>query len=150
MHKCIAAVTDDVDRFRFNRAVARIRELTNLLSSDIKHPNVLRFGLETLVQLVGPMMPHIAEELWWRLGHDVLLANMPWPRADPAYLADETITLAVQVKGKLRGTLNMPVDSDNATVEQAALALEGVLRITGGATPRKVIVIPNKVVNVVI
>jgi leucyl-tRNA synthetase len=150
MHKSIAAVTDDVDRFRFNRAVARIRELTNLLSSNIKHPGVLRFGLETLVQLVGPMMPHIAEELWQRLGHDVLLADMPWPRADPAYLADETVTLAVQVKGKLRGTLNMPVDSDNATVERAALALEGVLRITGGTIPRKVIVIPNKVVNVVI
>ena len=75
---------------------------------------------------------------------------MPWPRADSAYLADETVTLAVQVKGKLRGTLNMPVDSDNATVERAALALEGVFRITGGAIPRKVIVIPNKVVNVVI
>ena len=84
------------------------------------------------------------------VGHDVLLVDMPWPRADPAYLADETVTLAVQVKGKLRGTLNMPVDSDNATVERAALALEGVLRITGGAIPRKVIVIPNKVVNVVI
>jgi leucyl-tRNA synthetase len=150
IHKSIAAVTDDVDRFRFNRAVARIRELTNLLSNDIKHPGVLRFGLETLVQLVSPMMPHIAEELWQRLGHDVLLVDMPWPRADPAYLADETVTLAVQVKGKLRGTLNMPVDSDNATVERAALALEGVLRITGGAIPRKVIVIPNKVVNVVI
>jgi leucyl-tRNA synthetase len=150
IHQTIDAVTADLDRFRFNRAVARVRELTNLLSSDVKHPGVLRFGLETLVQLLGPMMPHIAEELWERLGHDTLLADTPWPCADPALLANETVTIAVQVKGKLRGTLDMPVDSDNAIVEQAALALEGVLRITGGAAPRKVIVIPNKVVNVVI
>jgi leucyl-tRNA synthetase len=149
IHKTIDAVTADLERFRFNRAVARIRELTNLLSGDVEHPGVLRFGLETLMQLIGPMMPHIAEELWRRLGRETLLADTPWPSADPALLADETVTLAVQVKGKLRGTIDMPINSDDAAVEQAALALEGVQRITGGAAPRKVIVIPNKVVNVV-
>lgn len=150
IHKTIHTVTADLERFRFNRAVARVRELTNLLSGDVQHPYVLRFGLETLVQLIGPMMPHIAEELWRRLGRETLLANTPWPSADPTLLADETVTLAVQVKGKLRGTIDMPINSDDAAVEQAALALDGVQRITGGATPRKVIVIPNKVVNVVL
>ena len=114
-HKAIAAVTDDLDKFRFNRAVARIRELTNALdelpAAEPGAPEVLREGLETLARLIGPMMPHLAEEMWQELGRSGLLAEQPWPRADPGLTRDEQVTLAVQINGKLRATLDMPRDT---------------------------------------
>ena len=152
-HKTIAAVTDDLDKFRFNRAVARIRELTNTLeelqSSEPGAAEVLREGLETLTRLLGPMMPHLAEEMWQTLGGEGLLADQPWPVADPQLTRDEQITIAVQVNGKLRGTLEIPRDVDNLVVEEAALALPQVLRWLEGRPPRKVIVVPNRIVNIV-
>ena len=96
------------------------------------------------------MMPHLAEELWQVLGYTEILADAAWPKADPAMLVEDTVTIAVQVKGKLRGTIEMPIDADQALVEQAALALEQVQKVTNGAVPRRVIVVPNKIVNVVI
>ena len=152
-HKTIAAVTDDLDKFRFNRAVARIRELTNTLeelpSSEPGAAEVLREGLETLTRLLGPMMPHLAEEMWQMLGGEGLLADQPWPVADPQLTRDEQVTIAIQVNGKLRGTLEIPRDLDNLAVEEAALALPHVLRWLEGQPPRKVIVVPNRVVNIV-
>jgi leucyl-tRNA synthetase len=152
-HKTIAAVTDDLDKFRFNRAVARIRELTNALeelpASETGAPMVLREGLETLAWLLGPMMPHLAEEMWEALGGRGLLANQPWPGADPDLTRDEQVTIAVQVNGKLRGTLDIPRDLDNAAIESAALALPQVTRWLDGHPPRKVIVVPNRIVNIV-
>jgi leucyl-tRNA synthetase len=154
VHKTIAGVTDDLEKFRFNRAVARVRELTNLLgeiegdADDVAW--VRRTGLETAIQLIGPMMPHLAEELWQWLGHETLLADVPWPEADRSLLVEETITVGVQVNGKLRGTVDMPRDSDRATAETLALTLDGVQRAMGGKPPRKVIVVPNKIVNVVV
>ncbi|HMK68096.1 MAG TPA: class I tRNA ligase family protein, partial [Stellaceae bacterium] len=152
-HRTVAAVTDDLDKFRFNRGVARIRELTNALEEvGGKGPGeaaVLRFGLETATRLLGPMMPHLAEELWHQLGHATLLVEQPWPKADPALVAEETVTVAVQVNGKLRGTLELPRDADNKSAEAAALALPAVTRFLEGRTPRKVIVVPNRIVNVV-
>jgi len=154
IHRAIFAVTADLELFRFNRAVAHVRELTNALeafgSQEAGHDWVRRFGFDTTVKLIGPMMPHIAEELWQRLGHEKLLAESDWPVADKAFLIDETVTIAVQVKGKLRGTIEMPRDAENAVVEQAALALEPVRRAMGGAAPRRVIVVTNKIVNVVV
>jgi leucyl-tRNA synthetase len=154
MHQTIAAVTEDLEQFRFNRAVAHVRELTNHLgdysATGSGHAYIRRKTLETVVQLIGPMMPHIAEEFWQMLGHKTLLADAAWPIADPAFLVDETVTIAVQIKGKLRGTIEMPRDADSAAVEQAALALEPVLRATNGQAPKRVIVIPNKIVNVVV
>ncbi len=153
-HKAIAAVTGDLERFHFNRAVARIRELTNALSElDPKTPAagwVLREGLEALVRLIGPMTPHIAEELWSRLGHETLLADTPWPEADPALVADDTVTIAVQVNGKLRHRLELPRDADKETVERAALDCEAVQRAIGGKPVRRVIVVPNRIVNLVV
>ncbi len=154
VHQTIAAVTEGLERFRFNRSVAHVRELTNALA-DYKdagptHDYVRRFALETVVQLIGPMMPHIAEELWQTLGYETLLADAPWPKADPAYLVDETVTIAVQIKGKLRGTIEMPRDADKAAVEEMALALDAVQRVTEGNPPQRVIVVPNKIVNVVV
>src|SRR6202022_449209 len=152
-HKTIAAVTDDLDKFRFNRAVARIRELTNALDElPVGAPgaaHALREGLETLARLLGPMMPHLAEEMWEQLGHERSLAEEAWPQSDPELTRDEQVTMAVQVNGKLRATLDIPRDTASAAVEDAALALPQVARWLEGHAPRKVIVVPNRIVNIV-
>lgn len=154
IHRTISDVSGDFDAFRFNRAVARIRELTNALSgldgNGADRSWTRRFGFETAAQLIAPVMPHLAEELWSILGHDTLLCDTAWPKADDKYLSEETVTIAVQVNGKLRGTIDLPVDVDKKVAEDRALALENVARATGGAAPRKVIVVPNKVINVVL
>jgi leucyl-tRNA synthetase len=153
IHKTIAAVTDDLEKFRFNRAVARIRELTNALdelpAADPGAGAVLREGLETLARLLGPMMPHLAEEMWHELGGATLLAETRWPRPDPDLARDEQVTVAIQVNGKLRGTLDLPRDAEKAAVETAALALPAVARLLDGRAPRRVVVVPNRIVNIV-
>jgi leucyl-tRNA synthetase len=152
-HKTIAAVTDDLDKFRFNRAVARLRELTNALdelpAAEHGAPEVLREALESLARLLGPMMPHLAEEMWQEIGGSGLLAEQPWPKADPNLVRDEQVTLAVQINGKLRATLDVPRDTATGAVEDAALALPQVARWLDGHPPRKVIVVPNRIVNIV-
>jgi leucyl-tRNA synthetase len=154
MHKTIARVTEDLARFGFNRAVARIREFTNTLAAlegdDDAAAFVRRQGAEALSRLIGPMMPHLAEELWHELGHAGLLARAPWPQADPELMSEEMITVGVQVNGKLRGTIELVKDMDQEEARAAALALPGVARAMAGKTPRKVIVIPNRIVNVVL
>jgi leucyl-tRNA synthetase len=95
-------------------------------------------------------MPHLAEELWHLLGHDTLLADAPWPRAEAALLVDERVTVAVQVNGKLRATVELPRDADRDTASQAALAADGVARAMAGKPARKVIVVPNRIVNLVV
>jgi leucyl-tRNA synthetase len=152
VHKTILAVSDDLEALRFNRAVARIYELANTLG-DAKGSvgsGPLREGLEALVQLVAPMMPHLAEELWQRLGHTSLLAEEAWPEADPVLATDDSVTIAVQVSGKLRGTLEVAKGTDRASLESAALALDNVVRAMDGKTARKVIVVPDKIVNIVV
>jgi leucyl-tRNA synthetase len=157
IHRTIAAVSDDLDKFRFNRAVARIRELTNAVeelppqafAAAPGAPAVLREALETLAQLLGPMMPHLAEEMWETLGGAGLLAEQPWPVADPDLARDEHVTIAVQVNGKLRATLEFPRDSASGVVESAALQLPQVTRWLDGRPPRKVIVVPNRIVSIV-
>jgi leucyl-tRNA synthetase len=153
-HKTIAAVTDDIDKFRFNRAVARIRELTNALegvTDDMPAAGaVLREGLEAATLMLGPMMPHLAEEMWQQLGHAALVAETAWPLADPELARDEQVTIAVQVNGKLRATLDFPRDAAASDVEEAALALPQVARLLNGKPPRKVVIVPNRIVNVVV
>ncbi len=152
-HKTIAAVTQNVEQFHFNVAVARTRELANALGAFKAKNNgdywAQREALEMLVRLVGPMMPHLAEELWQRLGHNTSLVEESWPEADPALTKEDTVTMGVQVNGKLRGTLTLALNSEEASVRDAALALEGVQRALDGKDPRKVIVVPNRIVNVV-
>jgi len=153
IHRTIRDVTDDLDRFHFNRGVARIRELTNALeeiADDTGAGVVLREGLETAVRLLGPMMPHLGEELWQILRPGNLLADEKWPRFDPALAAEETVTLAVQVNGKLRGTVELPRDSAEDAAKAAALALPTVVKALDGKAPRKTIVVPNRIVNVVV
>ncbi len=153
-HKAIDRVSRDLDIFHFNKAVARIRELTNELEGldpgEKGADWVLRNGLETAVRLIGPMMPHLAEELWHSLGHETLLADTAWPEADDDQLQEETVTIAVQVNGKLRGTVELPRDSDDETAETAALALSNVVSAIKGKSVRKVIVVPNRIINVVV
>ncbi|MGH6981521.1 MAG: class I tRNA ligase family protein, partial [Stellaceae bacterium] len=152
IHRAVATVTDDFAKFRFNRAVARIRELTNLLEDDgASLPQaVLREGIEAAVRLVNPIMPHLAEELWHGLGHATLLADQPWPKAEAALLVDEFVTVAVQVNGKLRATIDLPRDADQDSAAKIALAQEGVARTIGDKQVRKVIVVPNRIVNLVV
>jgi leucyl-tRNA synthetase len=152
-HRTIAVVTDHLEKFRFNSAVARIRELTNLLEEGAEGKGAgaaLREGIETAVRLLGPMMPHLAEELWQHLGHETLLADTPWPKPDPALAVDETVTLAVQVNGKLRGTVELERDAAQDAAAAAALSLPAVQRLLEGRAPRKTIVVPNRIVNVVV
>ena len=152
VHKTIIAVSDDLDALRFNRAVARLYELTNTLvdGKDTVDSTTRREGLETLVRLLAPMMPHLAEELWQRLGHTTVLAEENWPEADRALAADDSVTIAVQVSGKLRGTIEFAKGTDKATLEAAALELDNVQRAIEGKTVRKVIVVPDKIVNIVV
>ena len=154
IHKTIAGLTEDLDRFHFNKAVARVRELSNTLESLKPDQNgadwVMRFGLETLICLIAPMTPHIAEEAWEQLGHKTLLTETPWPEADNSLLVDETLTIGVQVNGKMRGTLELPVDCDRDIAEQQALELPNVLTAMAGKSPRKVIVVPNRIINIVV
>ena len=154
IHRTVADVTGDLERFHFNRAVARIRELTNALETlDPNEPGaaaVLREGLETAVRLIGPMTPHLAEELWAALGHATLLADMPWPEAEAALLVEETETIAVQINGKLRDTLTQPKGTDISSTTNTVLAMDSVKNALAGRKHDKVIVVPGRVANVVI
>jgi len=153
-HRAIAAVTEGIERFHFNAAVARLYELSNVLAGvDAGAEDerwALREGIEALVTMLAPMMPHLAEELWEQLGHDSLLAERPWPKADPALLVDDSVTIAIQVNGKLRAKVTMPRDADEAALRQAAVEQDNVVRALGDKEPRKVIVVPNRIVNIVV
>jgi len=153
-HRAIAAVSDDIERFRFNRGVARIRELSNAIGAYQPTGEaagaVLREALETLVLLVAPMMPHFAEEAWATLGRDGYACRQPWPEADAALTAEERLVVPVQVNGKKRATLELVPDADPAAVEAEALAQPKVAAAIAGKAVRKVIVVPNRIVNVVV
>ena len=155
IHAAIAGVTDDLEAFHFNRSVARIHELVNALS-DINAASlsrdgaaVLREGLETVTLLIGPMMPHLAEELWRMLGHETLLAETAWPVAIESLLVQDTVKLAVQVRGKMRGTIEIARDADQDAAERAALALATVTAALDGDEIKKIIYVPNRIINVI-
>ena len=153
-HKTIAGLSADIEAFHFNKAVARLYELANTISAfrarDAGDSWALREALEVFVRLIGPMTPHLAEQLWQELGHQALLADAPWPVADAALLVDDTVTVAVQLNGKLRGTIQLPKDAPKDTAETAALALPELVRGLDGKMPKRVIVVPNRIVNVVL
>ena len=153
IHRTVDGVTDDLDSFHFNRAVARIHELVNRLvdmaGDDDGARWVRREGCDAVVMLIGPMMPHLGEELWHRLGHDRLLVDTAWPEADPALLVEDTVTVAVQVRGKLRATLDLPRDADRASAEAAALALPAIAAALEGKTVNRIVFVPNRIINVV-
>jgi len=153
IHQTIAGVTGDLEGFHFNRAVARIHELVNALGDsagdDAASRGVRREGFDAVVRLIGPMMPHLGEELWRRLGNQTLLADTAWPEADPALLVEDTVTIAVQVRGKLRATIELPRDTEQAEAERAALASPQVAAALAGKTIERIIFVPNRIINVV-
>ena len=148
MHQTVAAVAEDIESLGFNKAVARIYELTGAVEKA--QPSASRSAaIRTLVQLVAPMMPHLAEEAWASLGADGLVADAAWPAVDPALLVEDDVTIAVQHKGKLRDTLTAPKGAAKEDLEAMALASEKVQRSLDGAEIRKVIVVPDRLVNIV-
>jgi leucyl-tRNA synthetase len=154
MHKALDASARSIETLRFNVAIAQIYEATNSLYAAASKKGegldwALREGAELLVQMIGPMMPHLAEECWARLGYNTLLANQPWPAAEPALLVDDQITIAVQVNGKRRDELVIARTAGKAEIEAAALKLEAVARALEGRPVKKIIVVPQRIVNVV-
>jgi leucyl-tRNA synthetase len=153
-HKALDAVGRHIEALRFNVAVAQIYEFTNALSAALAKSNQdlawsLREAGLILVQLISPMMPHLAEECWARLGYNTLLANASWPVAEAALLVDDNVTIAVQVNGKRRDELTIARTAAAKDVEAAALKLDSVIRALEGKAPKKVIVVPQRIVNVV-
>jgi len=147
-HQTIAAVAEDIEALAFNKAVARIYELTSAIEKAA--PSADRnAGIHTALLLAAPMMPHLAEEGWAALGQPGLVSDAPWPEADPALLIEDEVTIAVQHKGKLRDTLTAPKGASKEALEALALGSEKVQRSLDGAEVRKVIVVPDRLVNIV-
>lgn len=153
-HRTIAGFTDDLEKFHFNKAVARLHQLTNAIekfrgdaSADIA---VRRFAVETLVRLMAPLTPHMAEEAWQMLDGSGLLVDAAWPEADAALVAEDVVSIAVQVLGKKRAVIEIARDSAEDAVREAALAAPNVIRAMDGKSARKVIVVPNRIVNIVV
>jgi leucyl-tRNA synthetase len=170
-HRALAEVTADIEKLHFNVCVAHIYEFANILNGvigDMGSEDRAELGAETgaistpdfrwamreavniLVQLFAPMMPHLAEECWASLGHQPLVAQAPWPQLEPDLLIENTITLPVQINGKKRGEVTAPRDAKPAEIEAAVLALDAVKRALDGKPPKKVIVVPGRIVNVVV
>ena len=152
-HRALAAVGEDIEKLRFNRCVAHVYTFANALDEAIRAGVAREAAVEAatiLVQLVAPMMPHLAEACWQVLGKPGLAAQAPWPAFDPALLVEDEITLPVQINGKKRADVTVPRDAGAAAVEAATLALEAVQKVLEGRAPRKVIVVPGRIVNIVV
>ena len=148
LHRTIAAVGEAIDGLQFNKAVAQLYELASAIEKA--KPSATRSeAVRSLVKLISPMAPHLAEECWALFGESSLIADASWPSFDPALLIDDQVMLAVQVNGKLRDTLSAPRGLDRAATEALALASDKVQRQLNGASPRKVIVVPDRLVNIV-
>lgn len=165
-HKLAANVEDDIDRLRFNVAVARIHGFANVFAEAIGTARkaleaggdkpaadlafALREAAEFLVAAIGPMIPHLAEELWIVLGRDGLAAQAPWPAVDPALLVEDELVLPIQINGKKRAELTISATASETEIEAAALALDGVIKALEGRAPRKIVIVPKRIVNVVV
>jgi len=148
LHQTIASVAADIEALGFNKAVARLYELTNAI--DRAPPSASRTAaIQGLLKLVAPMVPHVAEEAWAALGGEGLIADATWPKVDPTLLVEDEVTIAIQINGKLRDTATVAKGMSREALEAMALANPHVLRVLGGATPRKVIVVPDRLVNLV-
>ncbi|MGA2893429.1 MAG: leucine--tRNA ligase [Xanthobacteraceae bacterium] len=161
-HRALAAVTADIEKLHFNVCVAQIYEFANALNEFIGNIDTeegavaadqrwaMREAVKVLVQLFHPMMPHLAEECWAALGHNGLVAQAAWPQVEPALLVESTVTLPVQINGKKRADVTVARDASNAEIEAAVLALDAVKQALAGKPPRKVIIVPQRIVNVVV
>jgi len=148
LHQTIAAVGANIEALAFNKAVANIYELANAVEKAPASATRAE-AARTLLLLVAPMAPHLAEQAWAALGEQGLIADAAWPEADPALLVEDEVTIAVQINGKLRDTLTAPKGSPRETLQEMALASDKVIRVLEGKEPRKVIVVPDRLVNLV-
>ncbi len=150
MHKAIHDVSGGVESFGFNASIAKLYAFTNTLAKSKAGSDAKRQAAKTLAQLMSPMTPHLSEELWQLLGGEGLVATAPWPVADEAMLVDDTVTLPIQINGKRRAEISVAKDMDKAEVEKIALSTEAVQKALDGNAPKKVIVVPGRIVNVVV
>jgi len=148
-HKAIAKITKGIDVFRFNTSVAQIYELTNALSKYKDNDAAKAESLGILIRAIAPFMPHLAEECWAKLGGDGLCYHAPWPEADPDLLTEDAVTLPIQVNGKRRSELSVPVDMAKDAIEALAMQDPAVIRTIDGLTVRKVIIVPGRIINIV-
>ena len=149
-HRAIADVTQSIEGFAFNKAIAKLYEFANTLSKSKAGKAAQRQAVMTLAQLMSPMTPHLAEDIWAHQGGEGLVATAPWPKADPALLVEDTVTLPIQINGKRRSEIRVPKDMPKEQVEKLVLADEAVVRALDGSTPKKLIVVPGRIVNVVV
>ena len=149
-HKAIDEVTRSIDGFAFNKAVAKLYELTNTLAKSKAGSAAKRDAMKLMAQLMGPMVPHLAEDVWTLLGGEGFVVNAAWPKADPALLAEDSVILPIQINGKRRSELSVPKDMAKDEVEKLVLADEAVVKALAGGQPKKLIVVPGRIVNVVI
>ena len=150
MHRCIHDVTMGLETFGFNAAIAKLYAFTNVLGKSTATAATKRQAALVLAQLMSPMTPHLAEDIWASLGGAGLIATAPWPVADPAMLVSDTVTLPVQINGKRRTEIVVAADASAQTVETAVLALDLVQKALDGASVKKLIVVPGRIVNIVI
>jgi len=151
IHETIKKVSDDMGRrYTFNTAIAAMMELLNHLSRAEVAPAILHEGLQAIVVMLSPIVPHITQVLWEALGNSGLILNAPWPQADPQALSRHEVELVVQVNGKLRGHIKVPLHADQTTIETLALQEPHVQCLVAGKTVKKIIIVPNKLVNVVV
>ena len=149
-HQAIETVTDDIENFRFNKAIARLYELASNISASTATYENRRQAIEILVQLMFPFTPHFSEENWARLGHDQLLASSEWPQACKDLLIADEVVLPIQINGKKRGEISVPASATVDEIKQLALQMDVVVRYLNGAEPKKLIVVPKRIINVVI
>jgi leucyl-tRNA synthetase len=157
-HRAVQQVSSDIEGLRFNRAVAQIYELTNALvraagiaaAAPAARLDALEDGVTRLIQLIAPMMPHLAESCWSELGRPGLVADAAWPAVDAALLVDDTVTLPIQINGKRRGEIAVAKGTPPAEVETLVLSLDEIIRILDGKTPKKIVIVPDRIVNVVV
>jgi leucyl-tRNA synthetase len=150
MHKTIDGVTRDIESFGNNAAIARLYAFANAIQRSQAGATARREAMRAMAQLMAPFTPHLAEEVWQMLGGEGLIAEAAWPKADPAMLAEDSVTLPIQINGKRRSEITVPKDMAKEAVEKAVLADEAVQRALQGAAPKKLIVVPGRIVNVVV
>ena len=149
MHKTIHDVTLGVESFGFNAAIAKLYAFTATLQKSEAGQDSQREAVMTLAQLMAPMTPHLAEDIWAAQGGEGLVATAPWPVADETMLIDDTVTMPIQINGKRRAEIKVPANMPKDEIEAIALGHEAVIRTLDGASPKKVIVVPGRIVNVV-
>ncbi len=149
-HRAVADVTKSIEGFAFNKAIAKLYELANAIQKSDASKAAQRQAVMVLAQLMSPMTPHLAEDIWAMQGGEGLVVTAPWPKADPAMLMDDTVTLPIQINGKRRAEISVPKDMAASDIEKIALADEAVIKFLAGQPVRKIIVVPGRIINVVV